>query len=224
MTRPDPVAAARRWAGGLLPGAAARRRQIEAHRVSWDEARVAALASDGPLWLVLGDSTAQAIGASSIATGYVGQVAAALSARDAVSWRVLNLSRSGAVAADVLAEQLPLLTDLPAAELVSCAVGGNDLLRRRTTLTADLRSIAASLPRGALLANLPRGLREGQAAVVSRAVEEAAAVHGLRLVDLWATTGPPWRGRFSADWFHPNDVGYAAWAAAFLAALDDPPR
>jgi lysophospholipase L1-like esterase len=223
MTRRAVGAATRRWAGGLLPGAAARRRQVEAHRVAWDEDRALAVAAEGPLWVVLGDSTAQAIGASSIRTGYVGQVAAALSARDAVRWRVVNLSRSGAVAADVLADQLPRLADLPAAALVSCAVGGNDLLRRRTTLLDDLRSIAAGLPPGALLANLPRGLRERHAAAVNRVVEAAVAAHDLRLVDLWATTGPPWRGRFSADRFHPNDLGYAAWAAAFLAALGDGP-
>ena len=224
MSRPVPGAAARRWAGGLLPGAAARRRQVEAHRAAWDQARAVAVASEGPLWVVLGDSTAQAIGASSIETGYVGQVAAALTARDGVRWRVLNLSRSGALAADVVAEQLPRLPDLPPAALVSCAVGGNDLLRRRARLADDLGSIAAGLPRGALLANLPRGLRERHAAEVNRVVEAAVAAHDLRLVDLWATTGPPWRGRFSADWFHPNDVGYTAWATAFLTALDDGPR
>ena len=222
MSRPELGTAARRWAGGLLPGATARRRQVEAHRVAWEEGRAAALRAEGPLWVVLGDSTAQAIGASGIGSGYVGQVAAVLSARDAAPWRVVNLSRSGALAVDVLAEQLPRLADLPTADLVSCAVGGNDLLRRRTTLADDLRSVAAALPAGALLANLPRGLRERQAAVVNESIAAAAAANGLRLVDLWAVTGPPWRGRFSADWFHPNDTGYTAWATAFLAALDDP--
>lgn len=46
-----------------------------------------------------------------------------------------------------------------------------------------------------------------------------AKEHDLRLVDLWAATGPPWRGRFAADQFHPNDLGYESWTAAFLAAL-----
>ena len=36
-----------------------------------------ALAADGPLWVVLGDSTAQGLGASSPLHGYVGQVLAA---------------------------------------------------------------------------------------------------------------------------------------------------
>jgi lysophospholipase L1-like esterase len=60
--------------------------------------------------------------------------------------------------------------------------------------------------------------------VVNATIAAAAAANGLRLVDLWAVTGPPWRGRFSADWFHPNDTGYATWASAFLAAPDGAPR
>ena len=47
----------------------------------------------------------------------------------------------------------------------------------------------------------------------------SAARHGLPVADLWAHTGAPWQGKYSADQFHPNDVGYADWAAAFLEAL-----
>jgi lysophospholipase L1-like esterase len=43
----------------------------------------------------------------------------------------------------------------------------------------------------------------------------AAAAGDLRVVDL-ATEGPDsWRGRLAADFFHPNDAGYAAIADAF---------
>jgi acyl-CoA thioesterase-1 len=67
---------------------------------------------DGPLWVVLGDSTAQGLGASSPDGGYVGQVLAELRQETGLPWRVLNLSVSGSLARDVLGAQLPLM--LPA--------------------------------------------------------------------------------------------------------------
>ena len=51
-------------------------------------------AGGGRLWLVLGDSAAQAVGAGSRATGYVGLVLERLRA-DGTPWRVVNLPRSG---------------------------------------------------------------------------------------------------------------------------------
>src|SRR5271154_419061 len=51
----------------------------------------------GPLWVVLGDSTAQGLGAPSPACGYVGQSLAALRRRTGQPWRVLNLSVSGSL-------------------------------------------------------------------------------------------------------------------------------
>lgn len=213
------MARGRRWLGTLLPGTRARRRQIVDFAEAWRAANEHEAADGERLWVVLGDSTAQAIGASAFDRGYVGLVQAWLAERDGVPWRVLNLSRSGAVAADVVADQLPVLATLTP-DVVSCAVGANDLLRR-ADFPASLGRIGAALPAGSLLANLPRGLREAQAARWNEVVAEMAEHHGLRLVDLWSATGPPWRGKYAADWFHPNDVGYRDWAAAFIAALGD---
>lgn len=212
--------------GALLPGARARRLQIVAYAEAWRSANEEAWTRrgpDGPLWVVLGDSTAQAVGATGIDRGYVGVVRDWLGRRDGVDWRVLNLSRSGALAADVVADQVPGLAELDP-DLVSCAVGANDLLRRRSDLPAALAEVAAALPAGSLLANLPRGLREADARRHNEAIAELARRHGLRLIDLWSATGPPWRGKYAADWFHPNDAGYQDWAAAFTAALSAPSR
>src|SRR5919197_882744 len=83
------------------------------------EGEAAAAAARG--WVVLGDSTAQAIGADRPDAGYVGQVRRALEARDGRPWRVVNLSCSGAMARDLLTEQLPALARLgQAADLVTC--------------------------------------------------------------------------------------------------------
>ena len=207
-----------RWLGTLLPGTLARRRQIVEFAEAWRTANEREAVGGTRLWVVLGDSSAQAIGASRVDRGYVGLVQAWLAERDGVPWRVVNLSRSGAVAADVVADQVPVLATLQA-DLVSCAVGANDLLRRSPAPPAALEEIAAALPAGSLLANLPRGLREARAARWNEVVAEVAQRNHLRLVDLWSVTGPPWRGKYAADWFHPNDLGYRDWAGAFTAAL-----
>ena len=76
--------------------------------------------------MVLGDSTAQGLGASSPLHGYVGQVLMHLR-RTGSPWRVLNLSRSGAQTRHVLDDQLPPVYGLTPA-LVTCGIGNNDIL------------------------------------------------------------------------------------------------
>ena len=214
----------RRWPAGLVPGATARRLQVAAYAAEWEQANAEARAADGPLWVALGDSTAQAVGTSARAHGYVLVVLALLRAQRDPAWRVVNLSRSGARIADVLSDQLPALERLAGSsgppELVTCAVGVNDLLRTPAAkAAADLRELTRRLPPGALVANLPRGIRGARAEALNAQLRADAARRGLRVVDLWSHTGPPWDHKFSADHFHPNDLGYADWAAAFAEAL-----
>ena len=197
---------------------------VDPYAAAWREANERDRAADGPLWVVLGDSAAQGVGAGSHDAGYVGQVRAALTDRDATPWRVLNLSRSGARAADVLAEQLPALTALDAApDLVTCLVGGNDLLRTPVRrLREELRLIMAGLPPGAVIGTLPQGLAAWRARQVNDVIRAEAPGHDLRVADLWATTGPPWQGKYARDNFHPNDRGYEDWTRAVLGALEQP--
>lgn len=216
------------WArlGGLVPGARARRAQVARYRDEWAGANARAIGAGraGPLWVALGDSAAQGVGASAYDRGYVGQVLAHLRSHADRRWRVVNLSVSGATAPDVLDVQVPQLRRLEQPiHLVTCIVGGNDLLRtpRNVTETAML-AICVALPEGSYVANLPRGVRERKAARLNPSIEKAARTHGHRVIDLWARTGPPWAGKFSADHFHPNDRGYADWAAAVIAALQLP--
>lgn len=206
--------------GALLPGARARRVQVAEFAEQWERANEEALAATGPLWIVLGDSSAQAIGASNMYGGYVGGVLELLHAERDPSWRVVNLSRTGALTSDVVAEQLPRLSELPTPQLVSCAAGGNDVLRRRhREAPAALAAIAAAMPAGSVIANMPRGILDRRAAPLNPVVRAEADRYGHRVADLWATTGPPFRGKFSADWFHPNDLGYRDWTRAFRTAL-----
>lgn len=205
----------------LLPVVRRVRAQVEAYAEAWRAGNDDVVAGEGPLWVVLGDSTAQGIGASDRDDGYVGQLRRRLEARDGRAWRVLNLSVSGGRVADVVESQLPLLTGLAhPPDLVTCAIGINDVRRVEAPELVDaFLDLLPRLPAGTLVADLPQGVRRRRTEAVNAVLREAVPAHGLVLVGLHAATGPPWRGKFSADQFHPNARGYRDWADAFAAAL-----
>lgn len=216
-------AALGRVARAVVPGIRRVHQQVATYAHLWEEANTRALAATGPLWVVLGDSTAQGIGAPSYDQGYVGQLRARLDAERGEDgpWRLLNWSRSGARAIDVIDAQLPRLDALdvePA--LVTCAIGANDLVPTPLdVLIARLREIMSRLPKGAVIATLPQGLRPPKALAANEVVRAEALGAGLLVADVWAHTGPPWRGKYASDRFHPGLLGYADWAAAFAEAL-----
>ena len=193
-------------------------RHVDAYRHAWTTANAAALEASGPLWVVLGDSAAQGVGASSHDRGYVGQLLERLSARDGVAWRVVNLSRSGARTRDVVDEQWPAAAGLEA-DLVTALVGGNDALGTSAEQwRRDIEDLCAALPAGAVVGTVARGVRERKTARMNEHLRACAGARGLRVADLWAHTGPPYRGLYF-DGFHPNDKGYRQWTDALEEAL-----
>ena len=207
-----------RFLGGVLPGATSRRLQTRAFADDWAAANLDAKRATGPLWIVLGDSASQGLGATTREAGYVGVVHEMLRRRDA--WRVVNLSRSGAGLADVLARQLPelaALTDEEAAALVTCIVGAEDVARCTPGLEVTVRSLLAALPRGAIVATVP--LRGSAADATNAVIREEVVRHGLRLADIGVTGGGPGRGREAV---RLNDVGHSTWAKVLIAAIDNP--
>lgn len=207
----------------FLPGVRRVHAQVAVFARAWDDHNETAEGGIGPLWVVLGDSTAQGIGAPAYDQGYVGQLRTALDRSSPTPWRVLNLSRSGARADDVVTAQLPRLEALDAPPaLVTCAIGANDMLRTPLDETlASIREIMRRLPQGALIATLPQGLRPARATVVNDVIRAEAPAAGLVVADVWAHTAPPWHGKLAADGFHPGIAGYTDWAAAFAEALPD---
>lgn len=199
--------------------------QVQAYAQAWRRENELALEQDGPLWLVLGDSAAQGVGASAHDRGWVGQVRERLRAADPRPWRVLNVSRSGARTRDVVDRQWGLAEHLLGQgrpELVTAVVGGNDALGSRLgPWQRDVDALCALLPRGSLVATTARGVFERKTRRVNDHLRRRAAEHGLLVADLWAHTGPPYRGLY-ADGFHPNDAGYRQWADAVCEALGVP--
>jgi lysophospholipase L1-like esterase len=181
----------------------------------------------GPLWVVIGDSTAQGLGAPGPHGGYVGQTLQELRRRTGEPWRLLNLSVSGSLIRDVLENQLPRLPGTP--DLVTCGVGANDVFYSSPSrLFTDMRTLLAKVPDGTVMLNLPlpTGLwgvvgRAGAPYIsrVNRLIQELAAERALPVARVSEHFIPPWVGKFSADSFHPSQDGYRDWTRALLTAI-----
>jgi lysophospholipase L1-like esterase len=182
-----------------------------------------------PLWVVLGDSTAQGLGAPGPRHGYVGQTLQELRRTSGRPWRVLNLSVSGGLTRDVVAGQLPLLNDLGAQpDLVTCGAGVNDILFSPPgRVFADLRALLAAVPDDTVMLDLP--LLAGSWGIVgrisvpyitrmNRIISEVSAERQLRVAEVSRYFTPPWPGKFSVDNFHPSQDGYRDWSRALLQA------
>lgn len=211
------------WGAGLWR----LRRSVERNRAYWSVPRGKA---GGLLYVALGDSTAQGIGASGPERGYVGLIAERLRAASGRPVQVVNLSRSGARVRDVVDEQLPRLVGL-SPDLVTVGVGANDITDYDAgRFRLDIDALIAALPEGTVVGDVPwfmhggTGRKSGQAATY---VATRAGARGLAVARLHrAMRDRGWKSMltdFAPDWFHPNDRGHRRWADAFWEAIDVAP-
>lgn len=175
------------------------------------------------IYVALGDSAAQGIGATSPKGSYVSLIARDVAAQTGRTVRVINLSQSGAPTDDVMHRQLPLLAQYKA-DLVTLAIGGNDI---RHSLDApkferNIRTIIEQLPRGTFVADAPyfmHGRWEADAQKMREITQRVTKEHGLNVVSLYDhMKRDGWKSMFTsygADWFHPNARGYRTWYKAF---------
>jgi lysophospholipase L1-like esterase len=180
------------------------------------------------LYVAVGDSAAQGIGASHPGRSYVGMLAAHLRARTNRPVRVINLSQSGARLREALAIQLPKLPTLTP-DVLTVSVGANDIAAfEPVRFERELRELYAALPPHAIVADLPSfylGRAERNVLVANAIVRRIAAEFGLAVAPLHAVTRRQGVPRYTmrqvaADFFHPNDRGYRVWASAFRPLLD----
>jgi acyl-CoA thioesterase-1 len=177
------------------------------------------------VYVALGDSTAQGIGASEPLNGYVGLVAEKIRQKLGRNVRVINLSVSGATVQDAVASQMPELNKLKP-DLVTIQIGANDVVRGDlTNFEDDFEQLAAQLPAGTFVANMPyfggRIRRNSFALQASSIITAAADRHKLILVDLQT----PLREQqsilnYAADFFHPSDRAYQIWAESFWKEIE----
>jgi lysophospholipase L1-like esterase len=182
------------------------------------------------LYVALGDSAAQGVGASRPGRSYVGLIARHLRERSGRTVRVVNLSMSGARLREALAIQLPALRRMTTRpDVLTVAIGANDVASfDPARFESELRELYAALPAGAIVADLPSfylGSAERKAREANAIVRRLAAERGFEVAPLHAATRRQGAARYAlnqvaADFFHPNDRGYRVWASAFLPLLD----
>jgi acyl-CoA thioesterase-1 len=202
-------------------------RSVDIYRQYWAVPRGE---PDGLLYVALGDSAAQGVGASQPELGYVGLLAEHMRQRTGKPVEVLNLSRSGATLQDLIRDQLPRLAALTP-DVVTVAIGGNDVrYYDGAQFARDVCTLTDGLPAGTAIADVPyfmHGRWARDAAEATRVLADCAHARGLVTVGLHeamrARGGWAMATDFSADWFHPDDRGHRVWADAFWSALSSVP-
>lgn len=222
------------WAGAAgyqyLKGQRLINRHVDAYREHWETKR--ADAKDGVLhYVALGDSAAQGVGASHVGASYVAIVGQRLAEAVGQEVAITNLSVSGAVSGDVVAEQLPLLDALDfTPDIVTLDIGGNDVIfaadNTVDSFAESFEAILAALPPRSFVGDVPwfliPGLAHRSRAMTARA-SDLVGSYGHRLVPIYQSMRDNGYLRYytntAADWFHPNDEGYLAFADLYWAEI-----
>jgi lysophospholipase L1-like esterase len=192
------------------------------------------------LYLALGDSTVEGIGASSPDRNYVGRLYARLRAVYP-SARVMNLGTGGATAADVRSRQLPRSLELQP-DLVTLSIGPNDITEKRNPreYASDVEAILRALARrttAVVVVNLipdltvtPRfkgkeiePLIRQRVVVFNEILSRQALAWNAEVVDLYGPSQrevPQRAELIAADRYHPSDEGYARWAELMWTGIE----
>ena len=184
------------------------------------------------VYVALGDSTVEGIGASRPELNYVSRLHARLRTVYPEA-RVINLGVGGATSADVIVNQLERAIAL-APRLLTLSIGPNDLTTRVPveTYEKNVDTILGRLTRetaAVVVANLlpdlvvtPRFKTSPERDAVGRltvrfnqALGRQGRAHGVELVDLYLASQREVPRRPELLWtdgYHPSDAGYARWA------------
>ena len=198
--------------------------EIEAQREPWaqywDEHNANAVKADGPLWVVLGDSLGQGIGASTPENGFVPAVIKELRTITGEPWRAVNLALTGARVSHVVDMELPVIAAAQLDPIVTtCMIGFNDFIGRTppSSLERGARRLVDGLPHGALVGRVGTSRFTKRATVLRDAFERGATTGKITIFD-------PWRWRDGADVMardriHLNDKGYGHLGDAIVQAM-----
>lgn len=204
------------------------KRSVTIYREYWKTQANQPIPSGALVYVALGDSAAQGIGASRPERGYVGLVAEYVREQTGRDVRVINISVTGARIADVIRDQLPQLAGLPQPDLMTIEIGANDVTRYdRATFASNYAVLLAALPDKTVVANIPSfaggrffSLKEVSQEASREASSQIQAASRFAYADLHTATTGLGTADFAADYFHPSDQAYKKWAAAFISAIE----
>jgi len=192
------------------------------------------------VYVALGDSTVEGVGASSPAASYVGRLHARLR-RVYPNARLVNLGVAGATSADVRAGQLERAIALRP-HLATLSIGPNDVTGRVPVETYEdnvgvILGRLARETRAVLVVNLlpdlavtprfrgspARDALGRRTLEFNRALGRAARALGVEPVDLYGPSREELPRRPELVWsdgYHPSDAGYARWAELLWAGVE----
>ena len=182
------------------------------------------------VYVALGDSAAQGIGAYTPSADYVAQFAKRLATHQQRPVHVVNLSKSGAKIQDVINDQIPQLNTYHP-DVITLDIGGNDIaVFDKNTFEREFAKLISLLPPKTLVANVPyfggrtqlpllgagtpeRSVLTANKIILNLAKQKPVVVVPLHDVTARRTGRRIWY--YAPDYFHPNNLGYKAWTDAF---------
>lgn len=207
--------------------------QLGRYQRYWTAKNQETMPDGAEVYIALGDSAAQGIGATSPKKGYVGLIAETLGKHSGRPVHVINLSKSGAKVSDVLNTQIPKLQQIPQLKTatVTIEIGANDMIQfDAKKFEQDIDQLFIQLPPQTVISDVPYFGSAGRYRNKQPNVEQAneimyrlAKQHGRELVPLYERTKQNGAlSTFAADWFHPSDRGYREnWYPVFMERLSD---
>lgn len=206
--------------------------QVGRYRSYWDRNNSKPAQPDEILYVALGDSTAQGIGASHPDNGYPGIVREELTRREGKPVRLVNLSKSGAKVKDALAKQLPALQKLGIDDktIITIEIGANDMIAfSPANFESEMDALMANLPKQTVISDIPYfgdgRLKSKQPDVeaANKIMYKLASKHGFTLAPLHERMNRNGGFKtFAADWFHPSNYAYREnWAPVFLERINE---
>lgn len=199
---------------------------VKRYKTYWEDQIAKPIENGDFVYVAIGDSVAQGIGASSPQKSYVGQTVSYIERTTGRNVHVINVSVTGAKVADVVKEQLPRILNLKP-DLVTLDIGANDINKNVPVdrFQKDFTTILDALPAGkSIVSDLPtfeRGPKQSVLISLNKTIHEDIAKHGLELAPIYEYTSNTihdWT-TYAADFFHPSDKGYRNWYAAFETKL-----
>ncbi len=192
------------------------------------------------VYVALGDSTVEGVGASRREFNYVSRIHERL-LRQYPAAGMRNLGVSGATSADVRIAQLGPAVELRP-NLVTLSVGPNDITQGisvsqyERNIQTILEALATKTP-ALVVVNLlpdlavtrrfrgsPHEVRVARLSVEFNTVlRRAAETNGAEIVDLFSASREEVPRRpelLSADGYHPSDAGYARWAELMWQGIE----
>lgn len=200
--------------------------QIPRYAQYWKEQNLRPAKGDPVVYVAMGDSTAQGIGASEPEKGYVGLIAKEIERQKNRPVKIINISKSGARIQDSIRDQLPELAKHKP-DYITIEIGANDMPHfDERTFRTEMNQLMLSLPSPTIISDMPyfgggrRRDLDKNAQAASKIIHELAEQHQLKVAKLYEVTKVNDNiFNVAVDLFHPSNRGYRNWHKAFANEL-----